>query len=96
MTAKSVLLCPHVPPCYATLFNKAISTRLRIHSSFLNDLEFTLNFLGLLLKEVALLFSPGEIWETSQIFSRTYRPKQNSRTFQDSKKIQVFSKMWQP
>jgi len=33
------------------------------------------------LKKVDLLFCPGEAWETSQIFSRTY--KQNSRTFKD-------------
>ena len=32
--------------------------------------------------------------ETSQLFSRTF--KQNSRTFQDSKKIQDFSRMWKP
>jgi len=50
--------------------------------------------LCLLLKKVALLFCPGEARETFQIFSRTY--KQNFRTFQYSKKIQDFFRMWQP
>ena len=35
--------------------------------------------------------------KTFQIFSRTYNQIQGlSRTFQDSKKIQDFSRMWQP
>jgi len=61
---------------------------------FLQDLFMYLIFV---LKKVALLFCPGEAQETSQIFqglSRTY--KQNSRTFQDSKKIPDFSRKWQP
>jgi len=37
--------------------------------------------LCLLLNRIALLFCPGEAWETFQIFSRTYT--QNSRTFKD-------------
>ena len=32
--------------------------------------------------------------KTFQLFSRTY--KQNSRTFKNRKKIQDFSRMWQP
>jgi len=50
--------------------------------------------LCLLLKKVASLFCPGEARETPQIYSRTY--KQNSRTFQDSKKIQDFSACGNP
>jgi len=60
---------------------KAVSTGLRIHSFMY------LIFLCLLLKKLALLLCPGEARETSQIFLRT---------FQDSKKIQDFSRMWQP
>jgi len=95
MSAKSVLIhlkayvpgltCPPAtPPCLKL---------------FLQDLEFTLSCkvpvpTFLYLKKVTLLFCPGEAQKTSQIFSRTY--KQNSRTFQDSKTIQDFSRMCQP
>jgi len=75
------LLCheAHAPTCLPVF--KAIFARFRMHSFMY------LIFLCLLLKKVTLLFCPGEAWKTTQIFSRTFQDyKQNSRTFQYSKK----------